>query len=503
MQARTERHRGPDAPTTPSFHDPFSVPAAVKTSIRVLVVDGDRGLREGIGGALRLEGYDVTAAASGVDAVHVLAQSQFDIVLTDLKLAPVSGLDVLRAALGAKRDTIVIVTTDTPSVSASIEVMRAGAWEYLPKPFSGTHLQILFGRAAHVVTQARQMRDLRAQLRGQVALIGTAPGFRQAVTLASRVAHTDASVFIVGESGTGKEGFANFIHQHSRRASRPFVAINCAAFPGPLLESELFGQRRGTSAGTDRDKAGLLEAAHDSTLLLDEVTEIPTALQTKLLRVLQDGAVRRVGSERTDAVVDIRFISAATRDPQEGLGTTGLRADLLYRLRVVSIRIPPLRERREDIPLLATHFLDHFWQRHQRSDSTPPKLTRDVIEFLRARPWPGNVRELQNVIEHAVILAEPGQLITPAELPINEDPDPAAAISHTLTPETLKQAFRPAKEKLVSEFERVYLRLLVSRAGGNMARAARMANIDRTTLYRLVEKHRLGSGRDVAETDTI
>src|SRR5437867_239201 len=320
MQARTEQHRDSATPTTLSHADPFSVPADVRASIRVLAVEEDRGLRDGISGALRLDGYQVTVATSGGDAMRILTQSDFDIVLTDLDLAAASGLDVLRGALRTKRDTIVIVMTANPTVSASIEAMRAGAWEYLPKPFSATHLQIHLGRAAHVVIQARQMSELRAQLQGRAALIGTAPAFRQAVTLASRVARTDAAVFIVGESGTGKELFANFIHQQSRRANRPFVAINCAALPEPLLESEMFGHRTGGAAGDQRDKSGLLEAAHTGTLFLDEVTEMPVGLQTKLLRVLHDGAVQKVGSVRSPVMVDIRFVSAATRDPQQANG---------------------------------------------------------------------------------------------------------------------------------------------------------------------------------------
>jgi DNA-binding NtrC family response regulator len=502
MVARIEDHREQDtAPTTQSDRDPFSVPAEVKAGIRVLVVEDERGLREGLTGALRLQGYDVIAAASGAEAVEVLGRSHCDIVLTDLYLTPITGFDVLRAALASKRDVIVIVITGNPSITTSIEVMRAGAWDYLPKPFSATHLQILLGRAAHVVTQARAMRALRAQLMGSANLLGSDPAFRDAVALATRVAATDASVFLVGESGSGKEIFANYIHQHSRRANRPLVAVNCAALPEALLESEMFGHRRSAFTGADRDKTGLLEVAHDSTMLLEEVTAMPLAVQAKLLRVLQDGVLRRVGSDRTDTTVDVRFISATNRDPQNAVEAGMLRPDLLYRLRVVRIRIPPLRERLQDIPLLASHFLTHFWQRHRGPDALPPKLTRDALDFLRTRAWPGNVRELQNVIEHAVVLAEPQQALTSAELPVIEEQDPAASITRAVTRETLAEPFRPAKEKLVAEFERVYLTRLVNRAGGNMARAARLADIDRTTLYRLVEKHGLAGRGDPVQSD--
>jgi DNA-binding NtrC family response regulator len=446
---------------------------------------------------LGTDGYEVTTADSGSEALEALKRRFFDIVITDLYLTPVSGMEVLRAAQAAKRDTIVIVITGHPSVTTSIEALRAGAWDYLPKPFSAIHLQILVGRAAHVVLQSRQMHELRARLLStaghslEIALLGTSPAFRSAVALARKVAGTDASVLLSGESGTGKELFASFIHHQSRRASKPFVAINCAALPEPLLESEMFGHRKGAFTGADRDKPGLFETAHGGTMLLDEITEMPLALQAKLLRTLQDGVVRRVGSERQDAVVDVRFISATNRDPQQAVKEGALRSDLLYRLRVVPIQLPSLRERREDIPLLATHFLSNFWERHRRPGTTPPKFSRQCIEFLRTRPWRGNVRELQNVVEHISVLAEPGQQITPADVPLAENSEGLVAITDALTPEILDEDYHTAREKLTDEFERVYLRHLVHRTGGNLARAARIAQVDRTTLYRLVEKHNL------------
>ena len=242
-------------------------------------------------------------------------------------MSQISGLDILRSALQAFKDTIVVVMTGNPSVTSSIEALRAGAWDYLPKPFSATHLQVLIGRASHAVMMAREAQDLRVQLMKQnghsdkIALIGISPLFRQAVDLARKVAATDASVFISGESGTGKEVIAQFIHQNSRRASRALVPINCAALPEPLLESEMFGHRKGAFTGADRDKPGLLETANGGTLFLDELTEMSMPLQAKLLRVIQDGVVRRVGSEQQDAVVDVRFISATNREPQDAVDT--------------------------------------------------------------------------------------------------------------------------------------------------------------------------------------
>ena len=306
-------------------------------------------------------------------------------------MSQISGLEILQAALGAYKDTIVVVMTGNPSVTSSIEALRAGAWDYLPKPFSATHLQVLIGRASHAVMMSREAQDLRVQLMKQhghsekLALIGISPTFRKAVELARKVAATDASVFISGESGTGKEVIAQFIHQNSRRASRALVPINCAALPEPLLESEMFGHRKGAFTGADRDKPGLLETANGGTLFLDELTEMSMPLQAKLLRVIQDGVVRRVGSEQQDAVVDVRFVSATNREPQEAVDAGMLRGDLFYRLRVVPIKLPPLRKRPEDIPLLANHFLTYYWQRHRQMGDRAPRLSEASIGFLRSQ----------------------------------------------------------------------------------------------------------------------
>ena len=302
------------------------------------------------------------------------------------------------------------------------------------------------------------------------------------------MAQTDASVFISGESGTGKEVIAQFIHRHSRRASRHMVPINCAALPEGLLESELFGHRKGAFTGADRDKPGLLETANGGTLFLDELTEMSHPIQAKLLRVLADGVVRRVGSEQQDAVVDVRFISATNREPQEAVRDGILREDLFYRLRVVPIKLPPLRNRIEDIPILANHFLAHYWQRHRKAGDPAPKITDATMDVLRSRPWRGNVRELQNVIEHVAVLADPDRPIEPDDVPQYEDSGSGGGPSATMAA-VMDEAYHVAKDKLVAQFEREYLQRLVVRAGGNMSKAARLASVDRTTLYRLMEKN--------------
>ncbi len=490
---------GPSAPPGGAgvTRDPLAIPGEVKSSIRILLIDDDRSLRESCASVLEMDGFNVTLAGRGEEALEFVRQRRFDIVLVDLYMSQVSGLELLEATLEANRDTIVVVMTGNPSVTSSIEALRAGAWDYLPKPFSATHLQVLIGRASHAVMVNRETSDLRNQVMQQAGqttpdgspLIGISPLFRKAVDLARKVAGTDASVFITGESGTGKEVIAQFIHQHSRRSRKPMVPINCAALPEPLLESEMFGHRKGAFTGADRDKPGLLETANGGTLFLDELTEMSLPLQAKLLRVIQDGVVRRVGSESQDAVVDVRFVSATNRDPQQAVQDGVLRGDLFYRLRVVPIHLPPLRKRVEDIPLLANHFLSHYWRHHRQMPDRAPRLSEEAIAFLRARAWKGNVRELQNVIEHVAVLVEPDQVIGPDHIPLYEDGEQAPMAAPRAVAAQVDEPYHVAKDRLVAEFEQDYLRRLIERAGGNMSKAARMAKVDRTTLYRLMEKH--------------
>ena len=487
--------RRPDGPPVDlGGRDPLSIPADVKASIRILIVDDERTLRESCASVLQMDGYNVTLIGRGEEALDTVKRRKFDIILVDLYMSQTSGMDILRTALEAHRDTIVVVMTGNPSVTSSIEALRAGAWDYLPKPFSATHLQVLIGRASHAVMVSRETRDLKQQLAQQgghsdkISLIGISPLFRKAVELSRKVAGTDASVFISGESGTGKEVIAQFIHQHSRRAHKPMIAINCAALPEPLLESEMFGHRKGAFTGADREKPGLLEMANGGTLFLDELTEMSMPLQAKLLRVIQDGVVRRVGSETSDATVDVRYIAATNREPQEAVNQGILRGDLFYRLRVVPIKLPPLRKRPEDIPLLTSHFLTYYWQRHRQMGDRVPRLSDASLAFLRSRPWRGNVRELQNVIEHVAVLAEPDQVIQPNDVPIYEDGSEFGTES-ALTAPGLDEAYHLAKDRIVAQFEKEYLTRLIGRAGGNMSKAARLANIDRTTLYRLMDKH--------------
>ncbi|HKR56406.1 MAG TPA: sigma-54 dependent transcriptional regulator, partial [Gemmatimonadales bacterium] len=415
--------------------DLVSVSPEERAKLRLLVVDDERTLRESCVTVLEHEGYNVTSCSSGGEAIERLKRQPFDIVLCDLYMEPVSGLEVLKAAVDLQKDIIVIVITGNPTVASSVEVLRAGAWDYLPKPFSATHLQILIGRAAHAVRVARESKELQTEIERshgnseKVTVLGISPAFRRAIELARKVAPTDASVLLTGESGTGKELFAQFIHQHSRRSARSFVPINCAAMPEGLLESEMFGHVKGAFTGALRDKPGLLETANGGTLFMDELLEMPKPTQAKLLRVIQDGVVRRVGSEHTDAVVNVRFIAATNGDPEQCVKEGTLREDLYYRLYVVPIHIPPLRDRKEDIPVLANFFLQHYWARHSPGAGAPPKFTEGALRALQSHPWRGNVREMQNVVEHTVVMLEPGSEIQPDQIPLGGGDSAAGASS--------------------------------------------------------------------------
>lgn len=468
-----------------------------RESIEVVVVDDEEAMLESTVNILSHEGYRVRSAQRGSDAESKLRAGTADVVVLDLYMSGVSGRELLATALGANPSTIVIVVTGRPSIQSSIQALREGAWAYLPKPFSATQLRVLVGRAAHTVVVGRESEQLpageHARTDDRSDLLGESPAFRGVVTLARKVAPTDASIFITGESGTGKELIAQFIHRMSRRKSRPMVEVNCAALPEQLLESEMFGHVKGAFTGATRDKAGLMEAANGGTLFLDELTEMSPQTQAKLLRVVQDGVVRRVGSSRTDAVVNVRFISATNRDPRVAIDDAQLREDLFYRLGVVPIHIPPLRERPEDIEVLAKYFVERYWTHHFGRKREPARLTEDALEHLRQRPWKGNVRELQNVIEHAIVLAGDRDVIEPADLSrfgetsVGEFPLEGGYVGAGVTPGT----YHDTRDRVIARFEKEYLGWVLQETDGNVSKAARIAGVHRATLYRLLERHDL------------
>lgn len=472
----------------------------INASIQILIVDDEHTIRESCASLLRQSGFEVKVEGRGEDALQLLRRRSFDIVLLDLYMKGTGGMEILREVQARSPSTLVIVMTGKPSVDSSIEAFQAGAWDYLSKPFSATQLSILIGRATHSVQISRDSEGVRQEFRqanelsDRVPVLGNSPAFRKAIDLARRVAPTDASVFITGDSGTGKELVAQLIHAHSRRSTRTMVAVNCAALPENLLESEVFGHVKGAFTGATQDHRGLLEQADGGTLFLDELTEMSLGIQAKLLRAIQDGVVRRVGSNVTNALVNVRFVAATNRDPAEAMRDGELRKDLYYRLRVVPIHLPPLRERVADIPVLAEHFFGVFWKRHRSHEGlAPPTITDPAMDALRRRPWHGNVRELQNVLEHAVVVLEPGQDLGPEDIPVL-DGEVATPSGSVIDDEIFAAPYHAARDRIMAEFEQRYLKEIVRRADGNKSEAARIAGVDRTTLYRLMQKH--GISRD-------
>ena len=351
------------------------------------------------------------------------------------------------------------------------------------------------GRAAHAIVVSRESakkyesHEAGLGFGAEIPILGQSAALRRVIDLARSVARTDAAVFLSGESGTGKELVAQFIHQHSRRSSRSMVSINCAAIPDNLVESEMFGHVAGAFTGAVSDKKGLMEVASGGTLFLDELTEMPMPTQAKLLRVIQDGVIRRVGNTETNVLAEVRFISSANEDPAEALKEKRLRGDLYYRLRVFPIHIPPLRERQDDIATLAEAFLDEFWMRHRGKELDRPVFTTEGLASLRTRDWLGNVRELRNIIECIAVLRPPGQRLGPGDIPFfkGDGISPEAAFAPTSS--HLNKGYHEARELILADFERAYLEHAVKQAGGNISNAARHAGVDRTTLYRLMEKH--------------
>ncbi len=482
-------------------HELVELDPELRSTIRVLVVDDDRSLRESCASLLESEGYRVTVEGDSERALELIRNQQHDILLLDLYMNSVSGMDLLAAARDADPDAIVIIMTGNPSVDTSVRALRQGAWDYLPKPFSATHFQVLLGRAAHAVSVARESDETNVE-----STDGTddpfharkSSQFRSLLDVARRVARTDASVFITGESGTGKEMLARYIHDHSRRSARPLVAVNCAAIPEALVESEMFGHVEGAFTGAVRDKKGLLEAANGGTLFLDELTELPLATQAKLLRVLQDGVVRRVGSVTTDAVVNVRVLAATNSDPLEAVENGRFRKDLYYRLRVVPTHVPALRNCREDIEPLARQFLSEFWSDHRAQDGAMPEFSDAAVKALEQAPLRGNVRELRNIVEHLVVLTAPGSTIEPDDLMFDAGGERGSPGGELEFASVLHLGYHEARERVLRDFEARYLDHVVERADGNISDAARIAGVDRTTLYRLMEKRKEGSDSDEA-----
>jgi DNA-binding NtrC family response regulator len=369
------------------------MPSDQPSPITVLVVDDEELLAKSCKQILVAEGYQVLTESRGRQALETVRRSRPELVLTDLMLPDFDGIDLLKEIKALAPETLVVMITGFATVDSSVAAIQAGAYDYIPKPFTATQLRILIGRAAQQVQLARDNAALRSQLKQQYSfdnIIGSGEAIQKVFNLVSRVAPTDASVFICGESGTGKELFARAIHTNSRRSDRPFVAVNCAALPDNLLESELFGHERGSFTGAESLRRGLLETASGGTFFLDEISEMSLELQAKLLRAVQERKIRRVGGD-VEIPVDVRWLSATNRDPERVVADGKLRQDLFYRLNVVPLRLPPLRARPDDVALLANHFLKRFGEEYDRPGL---RFSAILLKILREYDWPGNVREL-------------------------------------------------------------------------------------------------------------
>jgi DNA-binding NtrC family response regulator len=444
----------------------------------VLVVDDDLAMREMLVSLFREHGYRVDEAARADDAVASLAEGEFDVVLSDIRMPGKSGVEMVGDLKRLRPATPVILMTAFGSVDSAVEAMRAGAFDYITKPFEPEAVLFALERAIERRALEEENRELRRAVQQTASLgdlIGTSPAMRDIAALIRKIAHNRSSVLITGESGTGKEVVARTIHFHGNRAAHPFVPINCTAIPEGLLESELFGHVRGAFTGAHASKRGLFEKANLGTLFLDEIGDMGLGLQSKLLRVLQDRDVRPVGGTQS-VKVDVRIITATNKDLQKEMQEGRFREDLYYRLAVIPIHIPPLRERPEDIPALAEAFL----QRHD--DSGRHRLSPEAMDRLMAHPWRGNARELENVIERAIALSD-SDTIGPDDLPIG---DAGGEVAERSAESLVRGGAQ--RNLTLRELEDLYIDEVLRRTRGNKVRAASILGIDRKTLYRRAER---------------
>lgn len=380
----------------------------------ILVVDDELNIRRVLERAFTKEGYHVHTAEGGHQALRILDETPCDLMLTDVVMPDMTGLELLKRARQKHPNLQVILMTAFGTIPTAVEAMRSGAYDFLTKPLDMDVLRKVARNALREPAAAPKTAPRKTVRRKQVNFIGESPAIKQVLETVERVADARTTVLITGESGTGKELIARMLHERSQRASKPFVAVSCAAIPETLLEVELFGAVKGAYTGAETDRVGKFEAAHEGTLFLDEIGDIPPLIQVKLLRVLQEREIERLGSN-TPIPIDVRLVAATNRNLEEAVESGAFRSDLYYRLQVVHIHLPPLRERREDIPLLASHFLKKFAEENGRAlrDISP-----EAIEILQNACWKGNVRELENVMESAVVLAPPtAEILLPEHLP--------------------------------------------------------------------------------------
>jgi DNA-binding NtrC family response regulator len=447
-------------------------------SCKVLIADDDGPSREGLTALLTGWGYAVEAAADGAQALERARAVQPAVVITDLIMPGMDGLELLRALAQELPFATVILLSGQGSIDAAVTAVKEGAYDFLTKPIDLARLKLLIPKAAEKAEALREVALLRRrvkQLWGLGRLVGTSPAMQEVHHLVELAAPTPATVLITGESGTGKELVARTLHELSPRSRGPFVAVNCAAIPDTLLESEIFGHERGAFTGALERRAGCFELAHEGTIFLDEIAEMSAALQAKFLRILEDGMVRRLGG-KTEIKVDVRVLAATNKDPAQAIRAGAFREDLYYRLNVVSLTMPPLRARLEDIPLLIEAFLEEFSAKYEKRITS---VDDAALRMLQAHTWPGNVRELRNSLERAAIVCD-GSLITPAHLPLARPPAPVSAGPGAVVLDvgtTLDTA------------ERALILKTLAAAGNNKTQAARTLGVSLKTLHNKLRRY--------------
>jgi DNA-binding NtrC family response regulator len=442
------------------------------TGTKILIVDDELIMRESLAGWLERDGHDVQTAVSGEAALDRLKESRYDILFLDIKMEGISGLEVLKQVKENDPDVAVVMITAYGSISSAIEAMKNGAYDYLLKPFDPNELGVLIEKITEHQAQARENLFLREQHKDVTRfenMIGQSRAMKRVFHMIQDVAPTESTVLITGETGTGKGLAAKAIHTHSPRCQGPFVVVNCGAFPEHLLESELFGYQKGAFTDARDTKKGRLELAYGGTLFLDEIGEISMRMQIDLLQVLEDRVFYRVGgTQPIDA--NFRVIAATNRNLEEAIRQRIFREDLYYRLNVISFRMPPLRERKEDIPLLAELFLHRF---SQETNKTIDHVSREAMDEMMLHEWPGNVRELENAIERAVVVGK-GRRVTLEDLPICRLGEEAVGVDHSL-----------------KEVERAHIVRVLDETGWNVKKSAEVLGIDRSTLYAKMKRYRI------------
>jgi DNA-binding NtrC family response regulator len=447
----------------------------------ILIVDDEHHTLDALSLILRREGHTVLTAISGKEALDHLEEQDVDIILSDVKMPAMDGLSLLRQVKAEHAGVVVLMMSGHQDVTSAVEAMKEGAFDYLVKPFGKEDVVRTVQKAlAHQALLVENLA-LRRRVSDQFAraqVIGSSPMWRKICEMVEQVAPAKATVLITGESGTGKELIASLLHRLSSRADRPFVTLNAAALPATLLEAELFGYEKGAFTGAQQRKPGRFELADGGTLFLDEIGDMPPEVQAKLLRVLQDGTFERLGGTRT-LQVDVRVVAATNKDLAQEVETQRFRMDLYYRLNVITLQLPPLRERREDIPLLVAHFLRKYAEQNHKEVTA---IQQQALQRLEAYDWPGNVRELENVIERAVVLG-PGPIISIAELPEHlQEKEPALpANNHFVLP----------LHATLADIERAAIVQALQQSGGNRQSAARALDIGVATLYRKLKAYRL------------